>query len=78
MFNRLVYQEWALTAFDLGDVTQVSVALQDFDVHFREYHNLFTTAEINQIIAESRRGIRPDKLAEIAARLPVTDGVPEW
>ena len=78
MFNRPIYQEWALTAFDLNDLYQLETALCDFDVHFSDYHTLFTTAEINQLIAETHRGVRPDRLVEIAARLPVNDGVPEW
>ncbi len=78
MLNRPTFQEWVLTAFDLGSILTTEAALHHFDEHFKEYHNLYTTAEIDQLIAESRRGIRPDKLTEIAARLPVNDGVPEW
>ena len=78
MFNRPIYQEWIMTAFDLQDFAQSEKALRDFDVHFRDYHTLFTTDEINALIAESRRGVRPERISQIAARLPVNDRVPEW
>ncbi|OIN57349.1 hypothetical protein BLX24_20450 [Arsenicibacter rosenii] len=78
MFNRQVYHEWALTAFDLSLTQQTVAALNDFDRHFMEYHARFSRSEIDQLIANSQLGIRPDKLMEISARLPVSDSVPEW
>ncbi|TAE23999.1 MAG: hypothetical protein EAZ91_21060 [Cytophagales bacterium] len=78
LFTRPIYQEWILTAFDLGDLANTEAALRDFDLHFQEYHSLFSTADIDQLIADSRRGIRPDGILTIAARLPVNDGIPEW
>ena len=78
MLNRPTFQEWVLTAYDLGNLPVVEVALRHFDEHFKEYHTLFTTAEIDGLIAGAKQGIRPDKLTEIAARLPVNDRVPEW
>lgn len=78
MFNRQIYLEWAMTAFDLRLIPQTVAALNDFDRHFMAYHTRFSRTEIDQLIAGSKQGIRPDKLMEISARLPVSDGVPEW
>ena len=78
MLNRPTFQEWVLTAYDSGNLPVVEAALRHFDEHFKAYHALFTTAEIDGLIAGTKQGIRPDKLTEIAARLPVSDGVPTW
>ncbi len=62
-----VYVEWAMTAFDLKDKTQLNTAVNSFyNMYFRNRRDY---QEFKEIIDDSQREIRPNRLSEIAKSL---------
>ncbi|WP_332367801.1 tetratricopeptide repeat protein [Spirosoma telluris] len=62
-----VYVEWALSAFDLNDTYQMTTAINSFyNMYFRNQRDY---QEFKELIDKGKRGIRPDRLAELARNL---------
>ncbi|MBN8820510.1 MAG: tetratricopeptide repeat protein [Spirosoma sp.] len=62
-----VYVEWALSAFDLHDRTQTYNAINSY--YYMYLIQRFTYAEIKQLLEETDRGIRPDRLTSMTEAL---------
>jgi O-antigen ligase len=59
-----VFVEWALTAFDTHDLTQMTSAINSL---YHLYPNSkYDYATMQQVISDGRRGIRPDRLTAMA------------
>ncbi len=66
-FTPDVYVEWAMTAFDLNDRFQLTTAINSFyNMYFRNRRDY---QEFKELIEGGQRGIRPDRLAELAKSL---------
>ncbi|GAB3764936.1 hypothetical protein GCM10028817_46480 [Spirosoma pomorum] len=63
-YTPAVFVEWALTAFDTHDLTQMTSAINSF---YHLYPNSkYDYATMQQVINEGQRGIRPDRLIAMA------------